>query len=369
MKISVLQENLKTALTHVSKVVPTKPPIAILSSVYLEVHTTHLELAATDLYLGVKSQVLGSNQESGSLVVPGKLFHELISALPPGKIDLYTEDTTLIISSANGITKLQGQISDDYPPFPTAEGTSYRISLEQLAAIDTNLRFSSGIDPTRVVLTALLFNFKDTELEVVATDGFRLAIERFPVTENGLSHSVLIPAKAVSEICRIAQTEKVDNIQFYLSEELKQLSFSINETQVFVRLIEGSFPPYEKIIPPDFSLEATWDGEEFVSQLKRAMIFARESSNIIKLEISGDELQVLASSSAYGNYVGKIPVKISRGTQGSIAFNARYILDFMTTIKPEKVQFLMNESLKPALIRPYGKNTYSYIVMPFRVNE
>jgi DNA polymerase-3 subunit beta len=369
MKISVLQENLKTALTHVSKAVPAKPPIAILSSVFLEVHTTHLELAATDLYLGVKSQVLGSNQESGSLVVPGKLFHELISALPPGKIDLYTEGTTLIISSASGTTKLQGQASEDYPPFPTVEGSSYEISLEQLAAIDTDLRFSSGLDPTRVVLTALLFNFKPDSLEVVATDGFRLALEHFTHTENRLNHPILIPAKAVSEICRIAQVEKVEKIQFFMSEELKQLSFAINETQVFVRLIEGSFPPFEKIIPPDFAVEALWDGEEFASQLKRALIFARESSHIIKLELTPEELQIQASSSAHGTYVGKIPLQMIRGTQGSIAFNAKYIMDFMNTLKPDKIQFLMNESLKPALIRPQGKDTYSYIVMPFRVNE
>ncbi len=369
MKITLLQENLRNALNNVSKAVPTKPPLAILSSILLQAQPTNLQLSGTDLYLGIQAQVLGNTEEPGEIAVPGKILSEIISALPPGKVTLSTQENTLTITSTSGRTQIQGQSSDDFPPFPTPNGQTFFLSGAELQTIDTNLRFSTGLDPTRVVLTSLLFQFSQAGLKVVATDGFRLAIQVFPDHISDQDTTLLVPAKALSEVNRIAQAEKVETLTFSVSQELKQLSFSINDTQIFVRLIEGDFPPYQKIVPASFELEAEWDGEEFLSQLKRAMIFARESSHIIRLSLTEQTLTIKASSTAQGEYEGSIPVSLSKGTGNVIAFNAKYLIDFISTLKPAKVWFGMNESLKPAMFRPSGSPTYSYVVMPFRVNE
>jgi DNA polymerase III subunit beta len=369
MKIILLQENLRSALTHVSKAVPSKPQLAILGSVYLKVHPTHLELAATDLYLGIRSQVLGTTETEGTLVVPGKVFQEVIGSLPPGKISLESTDTTLIISSSAGITKIQGQSSDEYPPFPNPGGEDLTLSVSDITTIDTMVRFSAGVDPTRMVLTSLLFQFLPEGLRVVGTDGFRLAILTLPQLKNDSNQQLLVPAKAIAEVTRIATQEKLTQIAIRLSQELKQLSFMIGETEVFVRLIEGDFPPFEKIMPTEFSIQAEWDGEAFLAQLKRALIFARDASHIVRLQLSNKELKIQAQSSSVGEYTGSIPLETHQGGEAAIAFNARYLLEFMTTLKPDRVWFGMNESLKPAVLRPAGKTEYTYVVMPFRVNE
>jgi len=369
MKITLLQENLRVALNNVSKAVPTKPPLAILSSVLLQAQPTNLQLSGTDLYLGIRAQVLGSTEEVGELAIPGKLLSELVSALPPGKITLESKDAALIITSASGKTQIQGQLSDEFPPFPALSGDQYVLSGQELLQIDTNLRFSAGLDPTRVVLTSLKFEFSPEGLKVIATDGFRLAIQLFPEHSSSEITQLLVPAKALSEVNRIAQAEKIQNLTFSVAKELKQLSFVINDTEIFVRLIEGDYPPYQKILPSSFEVEAEWDGEEFVSQLKRALIFARESSHIIRLELTDQQLVVKSSSTAQGEYEGNLPLSLIKGSGGIIAFNAKYLLDFMTTIKPSRVWFGMNESLKPAMFRAHGVDGYSHVVMPFRVNE
>jgi len=143
----------------------------------------------------------------------------------------------------------------------------------------------------------------------------------------------------------------------------------IGSTQLFVRLIEGEYPPFNKIIPTQYLFEAELDGAEFENQLKRAQIFARESSNIIRLKFSKNELLITAVSSSYGKHEGKMNIEVNDGEEGEIAFNSKYLLDFMSTLKPEKIKFLMNESLTPAMMRPDNQENYQYVVMPFRVNE
>lgn len=369
MKISVLQENIRSAVVNAAKAVPARPQLAILNSLLLKATETHLEISATDLYVGIRTKVLGEIEEPGSIAIPAKTFLDMIQSLPAGKIELETQGTTLLLSSSSGKVKLQGQASDDYPDFPAQAGQSLNFSLSDLETIDQYVRFATSTDQTRLVLTSLLLKFGEKGLEVVGTDGFRLAHLVLPMTEIQAESRFLLPAKAMSEVCRIANQEKVSTVTFFVSQELKQLSFVINQTEMFVRLLDGEFPPYEKIMPAEFSLQATWDGEEFASQIKRAFIFARETSNIVRARIEGDQLKIFARSATQGEYEGQMPLKILKGEPSQIAFNAKYLLDFLSLVKPKTIWFGMNDSLKPALLRPETAPTYSYIVMPFRVNE
>lgn len=369
MKVSVLQENVRSAVINASKAVPSRPQLAILGSVLLTATETHLEVSATDLYVGIRSKVMGDIQEPGSLVVPAKTLLDIIQSLPAGKLELETKDTTLTLLTSSGKIKIQGQVSDEYPDFPAQAGQNLVFSLTDLQTIDQYVKFATSSDQTRLVLTALLLRFSETGLEIVGTDGFRLAHLKMPMTIEGEAQSFLLPAKAVSEVCRIANQEKVTSVTFMVSQELKQLSFIINQTEMFVRLLDGEFPPYQKIMPAEFAIQATWDGEEFASQIKRAFIFARETSNIIRLKIEANTLQISARSATQGEYEGEMPLKLLTGEPSSIAFNAKYLLDFLSLVKPATIWFGMNDSLKPSLLRPEGMAAYSYIVMPFRVNE
>ena len=369
MKLEILQENLSAALNQIHRIIPTKPQLPILSSILLEADKNNITLSATDLYVGIKTTVSGKVTKPSNVAIPGRIFYSIITSLNPGKLTLSLEKNTLTIISQNNKTTIQCLDTTEFPEFPEMNGKVHSLSVSSLEDIQHMVGFSTSLDPTRPVLTSLLFQFNQEGLLVVGTDGFRLSTLKLPTEKIKTDAHFLVPAKAITEVVRITSSQDVDDVSLKISEKLKQAVMSIGSTQLYVRLIEGEYPPFEKIIPNEFSLEAELDGIEFENQLKRAQIFARESSNIIRLKFSKGELIITAMSSSYGKQEGRMMVEAIKGSEGEIAFNSRYLLDFVSALKPEKVRFFMSESLTPAMMRPVDQENYQYIVMPFRVNE
>ena len=366
MKIKVLQENLKQSLNYLQKVIPNKPQLPILSSILLKAEANQLLISATDLYLGIKTNLVVEVEDEGSLVVNGDIFKNLINSLNAGKVELELKDSSLFIIQGKTKTKLACQAADEYPQFPQVEGDEFIFKLDDLEKIQNQVSFATSNDQTRPILTSILMNFSEAGLEVVATDGFRLAQLFFKETKFSINKQLLVPAKALNELYRIAKQIDVEEVKILVSEELKQLLFKVANVEMYVRLIEGEYPPYEKIIPPSFALEIELDAEEFLTQLKRAFIFAKDASNIVRLKFNKDELEVKAISPSYGEYKGEMPVVNKTGDEGEIAFNVHYLIDFINTVKPEKLFFGMNESLKPAMFKDPENKNYLYIAMPFR---
>ena len=118
--------------------------------------------------------------------------------------------------------------------------------------------------------------------------------------------------------------------------------------ELFIRLIEGNYPPFEKIIPSGFEITGTFDGEEFDNVLKQAMVFAREVSNIVTLEFSNGKMKIVANASSKGNYEGEINVEMTKGEEVKVSFNAKYLQDFLKNVKPKRVWFGLNDGLKPS---------------------
>lgn len=365
MKITVLQENLKTALGSLQRAIPSKPQLPILSSVRIEVTGNSLILAATDLYLGVRSTIPAQVQKEGVLVVPGEIFKNLIFSLSAGEVSLEKKDASLVIRYGNSTSSLPYQAAEEYPQFPEVGGTRYSLSSELLQRIESQVSFAAAIDATRPILASLLFSFKKEGLSVVGTDGFRLAILHTGEAVDGLEEEILIPVKAMSEVFRMVSQAQSKTVEFLFSRELKQVLFVVDGVEIYIRLIDGEYPPYQKIIPPEFSYSLSLDWEEFATQVKRALLFSRDSSNIVRLQIEKDVMRVNASSPAQGEYQGEVALTNS-GENTEIAFNALYLLDFLNMHKEGELIFLMNESLKPAALKIQNVDDYTYIVMPFR---
>jgi DNA polymerase-3 subunit beta len=373
MKITILQENLNQALNHLQKAIPSKPQLPVLSAIFIRVADNACQLSATDLYFGVRCEVQGGVSEEGVLAVPGKEFKEIINSLSPGPIELEYSKNTLKIKSNQANAKIQCLNSEDYPDFPQKGGINYEINAKQIDDITQQVLFSASTDQARPVLTAVLFSFNQSESRVVATDGFRLAILNIgSLSKTETDSSFLIPAKALIEVARIQKQVKEDNVSFSISHELKQAVFLIAGVEIFIRLIEGDYPPYQKIIPSAFTTTVLFDRNELIENIKRAMIFAREASNIIRLSFntsSDQQCQILAIAPAIGEFKGSLTQVKIEGKGGEIAFNAKYVLDFLQSVDVDNIWFGMSESLKPALFRPEGWNEYQYIVMPFKVTE
>jgi len=169
-------------------------------------------------------------------------------------------------------------------------------------------------------------------------------------------------------VINIARDQQIERVKVIISLSNQQLLFRVGDIDIYVRLLEGEYPPYEKIIPTSFDVKVEIDREQLLSHVKRALIFCQNTSNIIKFEI-GESLKVSSISSSLGTYQGELEVDKHKGKQGEIAFNGRYLLDYLTNSDLEKVVFMMTESLRPAVFSWKDSPDSIYVVMPFRVNK
>lgn len=368
MQCSILQENLQHSLNDVIRCVSSRPQLPILGCVLLVAKGEEVTLFATDLQFGMHTSISAKVEKEGTVAIPAKVFSDFITTLSPGEVELKLDGHAVLIKAADAKAKLQTFAADDYPLFPTAEGEALALPLDVLAPAVQATSFAASLDETRPVLTSLLIQFGE-ELEIVATDGFRLS--RIVLPYSAQPQQFLIPAKALSEVVRIAVRKKVEEVSLTVSDKLKQVFLSFDGYSMSMRLLEGQYPPYQKILPSELSIQVVFDTEELQQKLKTASIFARESSGIITFMVKESELIISSASSTYGNQESSIKVRhlTPFSSEQEIAFNSKYIQDFLATVKPKSVFFGMNESLKPAVFRPEGMDALTYVVMPFRVQK
>lgn len=367
---------LKQIVSFLQKAIPNKPQLPILSSILIEVDNNQATFSATDLFLGVQATLNAKVASSGKLVVPGDIFKQIIQSLS-GQQEVVFQllDDQLQIICGENISKLTIQASDDYPDFPEVIGQQTKFKTSVLQKIEQKVGFCASLDQSRPILTTILLEFKENNLRAVATDGFRLSVLDQNAIEQAKSQEdeqkkIMISAKAFCEIVNIAEQLDQEEIEITTSEELKQIYCQLANIKIYIRLIEGEYPPYEKIIPPDFAFSTQINLEELNTQLKRASLFSKEASNIVKLSFSQNSLQIKAVSSALGSYKGEIVINNSDEAEREIAFNVYYLLDLIQAVKNEdNLIFKMNESLKPALFCIEGEPNWQHIVMPFRVNS
>lgn len=369
MQIKVTQKKLLTALNNVLNTISSKPQLPILNCLLLKVEKDQINLFSTDLNIGVKTKIDGEIIEIGQAAIPAKFFIETVKSLNSGNLIISLDKQTLLIKSDKSKTSIQCQEDKDFPEFIIPTTLKKEISLEKMSIIEKYVSFSTSLDQARPILTTLLFRQNKNNWQIVGTDGFRLSLLKLEREERSQQKDFLIANKAFLEIARVSSQQSIKNVCFEVFDELKQAFFKVGDTIFFIRLIEGAYPPFEKIVPLDFETEVSFDGEEFESILKQAVVFAKEVSNIITLDFNEEKMKIMASASSKGSYEGEIKISLSKGTGGKISFNARYLLDFIKNVKPERVWLKMNDGLKPVMFKEEGNDFFEYVVMPFRLNS
>ncbi len=371
MKIKLNLSDLKKALKNVQKAIPSNPQLPILSSVLFSVADNGLTLAATDLYLGIRTKVKLNTEETIAVTIPGIMFRDLVNSFNDEDVQISIKEDHLDLKSGTSQAKLPVQSSVEYPDFPEIKGQKISVSVEVLNEILQMVSYASSLDQVRPILTTIMFEFGQSGLEVVATDGFRLAVLKYPELKTEFVQRLLIPAKSFDEVTRIINQGESAEVNFQIDQELKQIKVETDNNEIFIRLVEGEYPPYQKIIPESYTTKVEVDGESLKEELQRAMIFSREASNIVKFQIMSDRLLIKSVSPALGEYNGEIALikDNNQHVDQEIAFDIRYLLDFLNSVAPQKIIFCMNESLKPAAFNVDQRDNFTYIVMPFRVNN
>lgn len=368
MKLTVKQPALQKALRVVQKSISTKPQLPILSCIQIIAQKSLVTLAATDLYMGVTVEIPATIEEAGTFAVPGKYFAQMIATLTDPTINLETKDTSLILKTDGSTTKLVGMNADDFPDFPQFSEKTHEFSFDEFQEILQRIAFSSSSDQTRPILTGVLLSFEDTSTRVVATDGFRLAIQTTPIN-LGITETMILPAKSLLDVFKSAEEEKVKTIEFSISTELKQARFVVGPYTFFIRLLDGEYPPYQKIIPTHINTVVRCNRADLEEKLHQSLIFNQDNSFITQFIISGEGVELFASSPSAGENRSTLVGPDIKGEQVTIAFNTRYILDFLKVIPDEWITLEITESLRPARFLAPSLKDYQYVVMPFRVTS
>ena len=367
MKIEILTVNLQNKLSFINHAISLKSQIPILLNVLLETKKDKLKISSTDLEVGIEIYIPATIEEEGTITIPAKTFIELINSISEELLTLQTHEDTLQILSIKTKSVFQTIKSDEFPKLYKEKGEKIATFKEEEMRKDFSLIiFAASLDTTRPALSGVLVKNEAEGFLLVATDGYRLSLKHHK-THGAVvktTNPLIIPARVFRELMSIK--EENPTIDVYASKESSQVIFNQGETLLVGRLIEGTFPSYEKIIPTDFSTQVFFDREEMQKAVKICSIFARDSANIIKFSLKKNQIVVSSQSPSIGENTVTIDASLS-GEENEIAFNVRYLQDVLSGVEESEMVFEMTGPLNPGVFKIKDDNSFLHLIMPVRV--
>lgn len=366
MKFTCEKNSLQNSISTVQKAVTGKSTMQILQGILLNAQDNELVLSASDKDLSIETKLTTDIFENGSIVVDAKLFGEIIRKLPNDVIQISTiGNNTVEIICQKSKFNLIYMNAEDFPELPKInENMIFKVSQNVLKNMIRGTIFATAQDETRPILTGILFEVKNNKLNLVALDGYRLALISQDVNSENTINAV-IPGKTLNEVSKILNDDDIDvNITFTPNHIL----FSLNETKIISRLLEGEFIQYSSIIPNEFNLKIMAKREELMSCIERASLLANQgNTNLIKLSIEDDNM-VITSNSQLGMVREEINI-ILQGQPLQIAFNSKYLIDVLKIMEEEEISMEFSSSVSPCVIKNKGKNNCTYLVLPVRLSS
>lgn len=383
MKITCLQENLARGLATVGRAVASRSTLPVLSNILLESDEGRLRLAATNLEIGVSCWIGARVEEEGRTTVPARLLTEFVNSLPPGQIEMELSERTqtLNLKCARYEANIKGIDASEFPLVPTADtiaaqGAGHRLHLqaENFRRMIDQAVFAAATDESRPILTGVLAQFHQGGLTLAAADGFRLAVTSADVgADLDETTSVIIPARALSELARISTGEE-ETIELIITPGRNQVLFHLPNTDLVSQLIEGNFPDYKQIVPKSYNTRTVVNTGDLLKAVKVAFLFARDAANIIRFnavpgsELTPGQMIVTATSAEFGDNVSEIDASI-QGDETEIAFNARYMIDALNVVGTPEVAVETSTSSSPGVLRPVGGNDFLCVIMPMHITR
>jgi DNA polymerase-3 subunit beta len=373
MKIVVKQENLAHALQTVSRAVSARATLPVLANVLIKTEDAGLKLTATNLEIGITSWVGGKVDAEGELTVPAKLLTDLVTSLSSQNVELEAsaKDRTLKVTSGGSRASIKGIDAEEFPVVATV-GEAPTFSVESRAFRDAlgQVVFATAADETRPILTGVLTRLAESTLTLAAADNYRIAVRTLALGAPVPAETVVVvPGRSYAELMRILPDSDAP-VEITITPNRSQILFHTAEVDLVSRLIEGQFPNYEPVVPRKdaWTARATIDRESFLGGTRRASIFARDSANIVKVEVGssdGQGVAVSAHAADVGDNADELEANVE-GTPTTIAFNARYLTDVLTNLGTDEAILELSGPLAPGVIRGVGNDDYVHVIMPVR---
>lgn len=383
MKVSVPQENLARGISIVSRAVAARSTLPVLGHILLATEGERLKLAATNLEIGITHWSSAQVKTEGAITVPARQLADYVNALPPDAVEmeLNPKTQTLHLKCARYDANIKGVDASEFPIIPTigdnsVGGANQKILIEPdaLKAMIAQATFSAAQDDSRPVLTGVLAKFAQDTVMFASADGFRLSVCSAELSSKlAAPVEIIIPAKALADVARIMGDQDAP-VEIAITENRSQVLFHLAHTDLVSQLIDGNFPDFNQIIPKSLTTRTVMNTNELQNAVKAASVFARESSNTVRLNISsgndmgGGRVVVTAQSAETGDNVGEIDATVE-GDPIEIAFNARFLADVLGVINAPQVALETIGSASPGVVKPVGRGNFTHVIMPMHIGK
>lgn len=363
MKIKVTQDKLSKALNNVSRIAMGKVTLPILNNVLIRVDNKKVSLITTNLDMAVVDFLPVSNSENGVVTVPAKLLAEFVSNLPRGEaIEIEAKDTKVIITAGKYSSTINGALADDFPELPEIDEKSavvYKIGVDEFKHSVGQVAIASSNDLTRPALTGVYFNTNNHTLAIAATDGYRLA-EKKLIDKVESEVKAIVPASSLQEVLR-SINDDMEEVEISFNEDL--VRFRLGEVEIISKLIDASFPDYQKLIPKDNNISVVLNRDELVRVTKLAALFARSVGGSIICETkTPDIFSVKSIANEFGENDSRIETKVD--SEGRVNLNSRFLIDALNALEEKEIEFSFSDHIAPVILKNKKNNNYTHIIMP-----
>lgn len=372
MQFAIEKDVFMRGLARVQGIVEKRTTLPVLSNVLLEAGDGEILVTATDLEVGMRSSYPAEVQTRGRITVSAKKLYEIVKELPDGEVTFRSRDNAWMeIRSGKAVFNIVGLAADEFPSFPQPQRESFlQVTGNELREMIEKTFFSVSTDESKYNLNGIYLKHVVEDgrnlLRMVATDGHRLAMIQRPLSEEpgeALQRGVILPRKGIIELRKMAED----------GGETLRLGFMDNSavlqketTTVVMRLVDGEFPDYNRVIPKGESFTATIATDAFLHALRRIAILSSEKSRGIKLALKEGQIEISSSNPELGEAREDVEIDYA-GPEIVIGFNARYLIDILHAQSETAVQLLLRDHLSPGMVRPVKDGDFLAVVMPMRL--
>ena len=369
MHITFPKANLQKAINVLQKVSQNKTSSNLPGAIYITTKNGQVELQGNDFELGIRLTIDGDIKEPGTLVVGSRYFQELIRKLPGDTIELYKPEdgNSLTITSGSSEFNLVTLHPDDFSLVEQIHDQDH-VNIDSFAMkelIDLT-NYAAATDEDRPVFTGALLEIKENEITMVATDTHRMAVKKITIDEPATTPMrAIIPTKTLAEVSRLLPTDNPAMINIIWNRT--QIVFNFESIYIISRLIEGTYPEYEKVIPSQFDSSAVIDRREFAGAVDRVSLLAKDISyNVIRYDWAESNVTLSTQNTEIGMAKEDVAVEF-KGTPFTISFNGRYISDILRHSTGDNIHLFLKQN-GPVVIRQDNNPNYTYVVTPVRTN-
>lgn len=379
MKFKIHRDHFSNGLQQVLNVVGSKATMPILSNVLIEAEGDTISLTTTNLDLGICTRIKATVEKEGAVTLPVKRLATIVKELPNSDVKVEASPNNQVkITSGGSHFKIMGISRDEFPALPEfSDDRSFTIEQGTLAGMIKSVSYAQSSDETRYMLNGVYFNFIEAEegssgrLSLVATDGRRLAkTDHEMEVGEGMSGSLILPAKTVSELVRLL--DKGESLKIAFND--RRVAFQIHtkaDTAGFVgdihlvsKVVEGNYPNYQQVIPKETHQRIKIERELFLQSIHRAALVTTDKSNQVKIQISNNLMELSASSPDFGESHESLAVDYS-GPDLQVAFNPQFLMDPLKALTKDELFFELKDEVSPGVFKTL--ESFLCVIMPVRL--